>query len=45
MSHKSFDYLIEKYQLKMEERYIIYTKDLKYQDGILYIPAYMTMLV
>ncbi|HJA67280.1 AAA+ family ATPase [Lachnoclostridium sp. An169] len=45
MSHKSFDYLIEKYQMKMEERYIIYTKDLKYQDGILYIPAYMTMMV
>ena len=33
-SHKSFDYLIRKYQLKMEDRYIIYTKDLKYQDGI-----------
>ncbi len=45
MSHKSFDYLIKKYQLKMEERYIIYTKDLKYQDGIMYIPAYMTMLI
>ena len=28
-SHKSFDYLIKKYQLKMEDRYIIYTKDLK----------------
>ena len=44
-SHKSFDYLIKKYQLKMEERYIIYTKDLKYQDGILFIPIYMTMLI
>lgn len=44
-SHKSFDYLIDKYQLKMEERYIIYTKDLKYEDGILYIPIYMTMFL
>ena len=44
-SHKSFDYLIQKYQLKMEDRYIIYTKDLKYQDGILYLPIYMTMLI
>lgn len=35
-SHKSFDYFIKKYQLKMEDRYIIYTKDLKYQDGIVY---------
>ena len=45
MSHKSFDYLIQKYQLKCENRFIIYTKDLKYQDGIMYIPIYMTMLL
>lgn len=45
ISHKSFDYFIKKYQLKMEDRYIIYTKDLKYQDGIMYIPVYMTMLI
>lgn len=44
-SHKSFDYLIKKYQLKMEDRYIIYTKDLKYEEGIMYIPVYMTMMV
>ena len=44
-SHKSFDYLIKKYQLKLEDRYIIYTKDLKYQYGITYIPLYMTMLL
>ncbi len=44
-SHKSFDYLIKKYQLKMEDRYIIYTKDLKYEDGIMYIPIYMTMFI
>ena len=45
MSHKSFDYLLQKYQLKCENRFIIYTKDLKYQDGIMYIPIYMTMLL
>ncbi len=44
-SHKSFDYLIQKYQLKMEDRYIVYTKDLKYEDGIMYIPIYMTMFL
>ncbi len=44
-SHKSFDYLIKKYQLKMEDRYIVYTKDLKYEDGITYIPVYMTMFI
>lgn len=44
-SHKSFDYLIKKYQLKVEDRYIIYTKDLKYEDGITYIPIYMAAFV
>ena len=40
-SHKSFDYFIEKYPIKVQDRYIIYTKDLKFSDGITYIPAYM----
>ncbi len=44
-SHKSFDYLIKKYQLKMEDRYIIYTKDLKYEEGITYIPIYMAAFI
>lgn len=44
-SHKSFDYLIKKYPIKIEDRFIIYTKDLKYEDGITYIPIYMTMLI
>lgn len=39
------DYLIKKYQLKMEDRYVIYTKDLKCEDGITYIPVYMTMFI
>ncbi len=29
MSHKSFDYLIQKYQLKCENRFIIYTEGFK----------------
>ncbi|MDD6402473.1 MAG: AAA family ATPase [Lachnospiraceae bacterium] len=44
-SHKSFDYLLTKYQLKTEDRYIIYTKDLKYEEGITYIPVYMTPFI
>lgn len=44
-SHKSFDYLLQKYQLKAGARYVIYTKDLKYEDGIMYIPVYMTMFI
>lgn len=41
--HKSFDCFVRKYQLKMEDRYIIYSKDLKYENGTVYIPFYMTM--
>lgn len=41
--HKSFDRFAQKYQLKMEDRFIIYAKDLKYEDGITYIPFYMTI--
>ncbi len=44
-SHKSFDYLAKKYQIKMEDKYIIYTKDLKYEDGVMYIPIYMTSFI
>ncbi len=44
-SHKSFDYFKEKYQLKMNDRYIIYTKDLDQKEGVMYIPIYMTMLL
>ena len=29
----------------MEDRYIIYTKDLKYEEGITYIPIYMTAFI
>ncbi len=44
-SHKSFDYFKEKYQLKMNDRYIVYTKDLDQKEGVMYIPIYMTMLL
>lgn len=42
-NHSSFDYFKEKYQLKINNRYIIYTKDLSFEDNILYMPVYMTM--
>lgn len=43
--HKSFDYFFEKYGLKKNERYIIYTKDLKVEEEIVYLPLYMTELI
>lgn len=42
-NHKSFDCFTRKYPIKVEEKYIIYTKDLKFDEGIVYIPLYMTM--
>ncbi len=44
-THKSFDNLTKKYPIKVEDKYIIYTKDVKFEDGIYYIPIYMTMLI
>lgn len=42
-NHKSFDLFAQKYPIRLEDKYIIYTKDVQYEDGILYIPLYMTM--
>lgn len=42
-SHKSFDLFTKKYPIKLEDKYIIYTKDLQFEDGILYLPIYMTI--
>lgn len=41
-SHKSFDLFAKKYPIRLEDKYIIYVKDLKYEDNILYLPIYMT---
>jgi hypothetical protein len=39
--HSSFDNLRKKYPIKIQDQYIIYTKDLKFEDGICYLPIYM----
>ena len=44
-SHKSFDYFKEKYKLKFNSEYVVYTKDLKVEDGITFIPIYMAGLI
>jgi hypothetical protein len=41
-SHRSLDSLIKKYPVRMQDKYIIYTKDFRYEDGICYLPVYMT---
>lgn len=44
-SHRSFNLFLHKYPIKIEDKYIIYTKDAQSEDGILYIPLYMTMCI
>lgn len=41
MTHKSFDCFCEKYPIKVEDKFIFYSKDLKFEDGITYLPFYM----
>lgn len=41
--HTSFDKFRQKCQVKINEQYILYTKDLAEKDGVLYLPIYMAM--
>ena len=41
-NHQSFDYFVKKYPIPVQDRVVIYGKDLTQRDGILYIPFYMT---
>lgn len=43
--HQSFDYFIQKYPIKVEDRYILYTKDVRYEDGVTYLPIFMAGLL
>lgn len=44
-SHASLDAFCEKFSSRITKKYIIYTKDLKRENGIDYIPVYMTMFL
>lgn len=39
--HPSLDRMIEKYDDRIEKTFVIHSKDLKEDDGILYVPIYM----
>lgn len=41
--HASIDYFLEKYPVKINERLILYTKDLRKEENTTYLPLYMTM--
>lgn len=44
-THTSLDVFCEKYSERLRNKYVIYTKDLKREEGTDYIPVYMTMFL
>ncbi len=44
-THKSLDEFCAKFSDRIMNRYLIYTKDYRRENGIEYIPVYMTMLL
>lgn len=40
-AHKSLDVFFEKYDVKAQERYVLYTKDLMRDGAVVYLPMYM----
>ncbi|MCM1170291.1 MAG: AAA family ATPase [Bacteroides sp.] len=44
-THTSLDAFCRKYSDRVQNKYIIYTKDLRHEQGIDYIPVYMAMFL
>ena len=44
-AHASLDKFTEKYSDRIQDRYLIYTKDLRQADGVTMLPVYMTMFL
>ena len=44
-THASLDAFCVKYSDRITNRYLIYTKDLAWENGVLYLPVYMTMFL
>ncbi len=44
-AHKSLDKFCEKFSQRISHRYRIYTKDLRFDEKITYLPIYMTMFL
>lgn len=44
-THKSLDLFCEKFSSRVNGRYLIYTKDLRKDGHIIYLPAYMTQFL
>lgn len=44
-THKSQDLFCEKFSSRVNKRYLIYTKDLRKEENIIYLPAYMALFL
>lgn len=44
-THKSLDLFCGKFSSRVNKRYLIYTKDLRKDENIIYLPAYMTLFL
>ena len=42
-SHKSFDYFTRRYDVKVNERFILYSKNLEREGNLTFLPLYMSM--
>lgn len=40
-SHRSLDVFTDKFSSRIKEKYVVHTKDYKWENGIHYIPVYM----
>ena len=44
-THTSLDAFVKKFSDRIQNKYVVYTKDLHRENGIDYIPVYMTMFL
>ncbi len=44
-AHASLDAFCKKFSFRIKNKYLIYTKDMRKEEDILYLPAYMTMFL
>lgn len=43
--HKSLDVFCDKFSSRIRDRYVVHTKDYKWENGINYIPVYMVPFI
>ena len=44
-AHASLDAFCRKFSARIKNKYLIYTKDMRREEDMLYLPAYMTMFL